>query len=142
MRPFRYERATSAQLAVQAVAATPTAKFLAGGTNLIDLMKEDVERPSVLVDITELPFAQVRPVNSGLSIGALMTNADTANHPLVRQQYPLLSQAILAGASGQIRNMATNGGNLLQHTRCPYFYDTASYVERRLSSCYLFECIT
>lgn len=131
MRPFRYERATSAQLAVQSITATPAAKFLAGGTNLVDLMKEDVERPSVLVDITELPFAQVRPVNGGLSIGALMTNADTANHLLVRQQYPLLSQAILAGASGQIRNMATNGGNLLQRTRCPYFYDTAMPCNKR-----------
>ena len=131
MRPFHYHRAADTHSAAQLVAAAPTAKFLAGGTNLLDLMKEDVERPTALVDITRLPLTQIQAVPGGVLVGALACNADTANHPLIRQQYPLLSQAILAGASAQIRNMATNGGNLLQRTRCAYFYDTALPCNKR-----------
>ncbi len=112
--------------------ANLNAKFLAGGTNLIDLMKEEVERPDELVDITRLNLIQIKATASGgLSIGALGKNTDAANHPLVRQNYPLLSQAILAGASGQIRNMASNGGNLLQRTRCPYFYERSMPCNKR-----------
>jgi xanthine dehydrogenase YagS FAD-binding subunit len=131
MRPFRYVRASDPTAAAQAVAANPQAKFLAGGTNLLDLMKEDVERPSDLVDLTRLKLTQIKATRGGVSIGALATNTDTANHPLIRRDYPLLAQAIVAGASGQLRNMATNGGNLLQRTRCPYFYDTAMPCNKR-----------
>lgn len=131
MRPFKYERTNDAASAVKTVSANNSAKFLAGGTNLLDLMKEDVERPTALVDIGKLSLSQIRQTNSGISLGALAKNTDTANHPLVRQNFPLLSMAILAGASGQIRNMATNGGNLLQRTRCPYFYDTAMKCNKR-----------
>lgn len=133
MRPFKYIRAADASVAIKDVAATPSANFVAGGTNLLDLMKEDVARPTRLVDISRLKLTQVRAANGGIVLGALATNSDTANHPLVRQNYPLLTQAILAGASGQIRNMATNGGNLNQRTRCPYFYDTAMPCNKRES---------
>ncbi len=137
MRPFKYVRASDPNAAARAVAANPAAKFLAGGTNLLDLMKEDVERPNELVDLTRLKLAEIKPLaeikqtNGGVSIGALATNTETANHPLIRQSYPLLTQAIVAGASGQLRNMATNGGNLLQRTRCQYFYDTATPCNKR-----------
>jgi xanthine dehydrogenase YagS FAD-binding subunit len=131
MRPFNYVRATDPNAAASAIAANPHAKFLAGGTNILDLMKEDVERPSELVDITRLKLTEIKQMRGGLSIGALATNTATANHPLIRQQYPLLTQAIVAGASGQLRNMATNGGNLLQRTRCQYFYDTAMPCNKR-----------
>ncbi len=131
MRPFKYTRASEASTAAGALAANPQAKFLAGGTNLLDLMKEDVERPSELVDLTRLRLTAIKRTRGGVSIGALATNTDTANHPLIRQSYPLLSQAIVAGASGQLRNMATNGGNLLQRTRCQYFYDTAMPCNKR-----------
>ena len=132
MRPFKYTRADEAANAVTTVAANANAKFLAGGTNLIDLMKEDVERPDELVDIARLSFSQVKSIDNGnVSIGGTAKNTDTANHPLIRQYFPLLTQAILAGASGQIRNMATNGGNLNQRTRCTYFYDTAMPCNKR-----------
>ncbi len=131
MRPFKYTKANDAAAAVKAVTANTNSKFLAGGTNLIDLMKEDVERPAELVDVAKLNLTQIRSQSGGVSIGALAKNTDTANHPLIRQNYPLLAQAILAGASQQIRNMATNGGNLLQRTRCPYFYDTAMPCNKR-----------
>lgn len=134
MRPFRYVRASDPNAAAGAVAANPQAKFLAGGTNLLDLMKEDVERPSELVDVTRLKLSEIKETSGdrgGISIGALATNTDTANHPLIRQNYPLLTQAIVAGASAQLRNMATNGGNLLQRTRCQYFYDTAMPCNKR-----------
>jgi xanthine dehydrogenase YagS FAD-binding subunit len=131
MRPFEYVRAADANTGTAAVAANPQARFLAGGTNLIDLMKEDVERPTRIVDITRLPLRQIRRTASGISIGALASNSETANHPLIREHYPLLTQAIVAGASGQLRNMATNGGNLLQRTRCQYFYDTAMPCNKR-----------
>jgi xanthine dehydrogenase YagS FAD-binding subunit len=131
MRPFKYIRATDPNAAAQAVLANPQAKFLAGGTNLLDLMKEDVERPGELVDLTRLKLSEIKPAGGGVSIGALAKNAETANHPLIRQNYPLLTQAIVAGASAQLRNMATNGGNLLQRTRCQYFYDTAMPCNKR-----------
>ena len=131
MRPFKYVQAGDAATAVQNVSASKGAKFLAGGTNILDLMKEDVERPTELVDISRLNLAQIKLIKSGVSIGALAKNTDTANHPLVRQNYPLLAQAILAGASAQLRNMATNGGNLMQRTRCQYFYDIAMPCNKR-----------
>ena len=131
MRPFKYTRATDAAGAVRAAAANPQSKFLAGGTNILDLMKEDVERPDELVDLTRLKLAEIKESRGGVSIGALAKNADTANHPLIRQNFPLLTQAIVAGASGQLRNMATNGGNLMQRTRCQYFYDTAMPCNKR-----------
>ena len=131
MRPFEYTRASGADAAARAVAANPQAKFLAGGTNLLDLMKEDIERPAQLVDVTRLQLAEIKPLRGGVSIGALATNTATANHPLIRSNYPLLSQAIVAGASAQLRNMATNGGNLLQRTRCQYFYDVAMPCNKR-----------
>ena len=136
MRPFKYTSATDVSAAVKGLSGKPKAKFLAGGTNLLDLMKEDVERPDELIDINRLPLADIKTITigtnqGGLSIGGLGKNTDAANHPLVRQQYPLLTQAILAGASGQIRNMATNGGNLLQRTRCPYFYEVSMPCNKR-----------
>lgn len=131
MRSFKYNLAIDAASAVRTVSANKEAKFLAGGTNLIDLMKEYVERPTELVDISRLNLAQISSTSNGISIGALAKNTDTANHPLVRQQFPLLSMAILAGASAQLRNMATNGGNLMQRTRCQYFYDVAMPCNKR-----------
>ncbi len=131
MRPFKYVRANDPAAATRAVAANPRAKFLAGGTNLLDLMKEDVERPNELVDLTRLKLDEIKAIGAGVSIGALAKNTDTANHPLIRKNYPLLTQAIVAGASGQLRNMATNGGNLMQRTRCQYFYDTAMPCNKR-----------
>lgn len=131
MRPFKYRNAKNPADAVRAVEGNKGAKFIAGGTNLVDLMKEDVERPSELVDVGRLDLRQIRSEGGSIKIGALATNTDTANHPLVRKNFPLLSQAIFAGASAQIRNMATNGGNLLQRTRCVYFYDTSMPCNKR-----------
>ena len=132
MRPFKYVRASDPAAAARAVASNPQAKFLAGGTNILDLMKEDVERPNELVDLTRLKLAEIKAASGGgVTIGALAKNTDTANHPLIRKSYPLLTQAIVAGASGQLRNMATNGGNLMQRTRCQYFYDTAMPCNKR-----------
>jgi xanthine dehydrogenase YagS FAD-binding subunit len=129
---FQYARASDVADAVRRIAADPTAKFIAGGTNLIDLMKEDVERPSRLIDISRLPLKSVEETASGgLRIGALVPNSDLAYHPLIAQRYPLLASAILAGASQQLRNMASTGGNLLQRTRCAYFYDTATPCNKR-----------
>ncbi|HEX6124789.1 MAG TPA: xanthine dehydrogenase family protein subunit M [Pyrinomonadaceae bacterium] len=131
MKPFKYTRVTDATAAVRNVSANKDARFLAGGTNLLDLMKEGVDDPTELIDIARLPLAQVRSANGGVQIGALAKNTDTANHPLIRQNYPMLTQAILAGASPQIRNMATNGGNLMQRTRCTYFYDVSTPCNKR-----------
>jgi xanthine dehydrogenase YagS FAD-binding subunit len=129
---FQYSRANDVADAVRLIAADPTAKFIAGGTNLIDLMKEDVERPSRLIDISRLPLNTVeQTADGGLRIGALVPNSDLAYHPLVEQRYPLLASAILAGASAQLRNMASTGGNLLQRTRCAYFYDTVTPCNKR-----------
>jgi len=129
---FQYSRAADVADAVRQIAGDPAAKFIAGGTNLIDLMKEDVERPSRLIDISRLPLKSVEETaDGGLRIGALVPNSDLAYHPLVEQRYPLLASAILAGASAQLRNMASTGGNLLQRTRCYYFYDTATPCNKR-----------
>ncbi|MGI9172464.1 MAG: FAD binding domain-containing protein, partial [Chthoniobacterales bacterium] len=123
MNPFTYTRATDAQQAVSAWEAKPNGKFLGGGTNLVDLMKMGVETPDQLVDISRLPLADVVEIPGGVRIGALARNSDVAQHPLIVKGFPVLSQALLAGASPQLRNMATTGGNLLQRTRCYYFYD-------------------
>ena len=132
MRPFKYTKAGDPGTAIGVVYANPGAKFLAGGTNLLDLMKEDVMHPSELVDITRLKHAGIeKAAGGGVLIAATATNAFTANNETIRKQYPLLSMAILAGASAQIRNMATNGGNLIQRTRCTYFYDVSMPCNKR-----------
>ncbi|MFD1256676.1 FAD binding domain-containing protein [Mucilaginibacter terrae] len=132
MRPFKFTPAKTAIAAVSLLTNNTKAKYLAGGTNLIDLMKEDVERPNELIDLGEINLATIKPlVNGGISLGGLGKNTAAANSPLVRKNYPLLSKAILAGASAQIRNMATNSGNLLQRTRCSYFYDVAMPCNKR-----------
>jgi xanthine dehydrogenase YagS FAD-binding subunit len=129
---FAYVRADDVSDAVRMISADPGAKFIAGGTNLVDLMKEHVERPSRLIDISRLPLRQVEETaEGGLRIGALVPNSDLAYHPLIEQRYPLLASAILAGASQQLRNMASTGGNLLQRTRCAYFYDTVTPCNKR-----------
>src|SRR6202166_5011138 len=129
---FQYVRADDVADAVRRVTADPAAKFIDGGTNLIDLMKEDVEHPTRLIDISRLPLKSVEETaDGGLRIGALVPNSDLAYHPLVAQRYPMLASAILAGASAQLRNMASTGGNLLQRTRCAYFYDTATACNKR-----------
>ncbi len=130
---FEYVRATSVADAVRQITTDPTtAKFIAGGTNLVDLMKANVERPSRLIDISRLPLKTVEETaDGGLRIGALVPNSDVSYHPLIERRYPLLASAILAGASQQLRNMASTGGNLLQRTRCYYFYDTATPCNKR-----------
>jgi xanthine dehydrogenase YagS FAD-binding subunit len=132
MTPFSYTRADDVPGAVREASQNGAAKFIAGGTNLIDLMKENVTRPNRLIDITHLPLNGIQDTeDGGLQLGALVTNTETAYHPQVERRYPLLSRAILSGASPQLRNMATNGGNLLQRTRCSYFYDTATPCNKR-----------
>jgi hypothetical protein len=132
MNNFGYTRASDVADAVRQIAADPAAKFIAGGTNLIDLMKENVARPSQLIDITHLPLNKVEETeDGGLRIGALVPNSDLAYHPQIEARYPLLASAILAGASQQLRNMASTGGNLLQRTRCMYFYDTITPCNKR-----------
>ncbi|HET7881803.1 MAG TPA: xanthine dehydrogenase family protein subunit M [Acetobacteraceae bacterium] len=128
---FAYARAHDVADAVRQIAAQPGARFIAGGTNLVDLMKYEVERPARLIDISRLPLRNVEETGGGLRIGALVPNSDLAYHPLVAQRYPLLASAILAGASAQLRNMASTGGNLLQRTRCYYFYDVATPCNKR-----------
>lgn len=131
MNRFDYVRATTLPEAVHAGAQDGT-RFLAGGTNLVDLMKEGAERPAVLVDINRLPLGTIEGLpGGGLRLGALVSNADTARHPLVVERYPLLASTILAGASPQLRNVATNGGNLNQRTRCYYFYDVGTSCNKR-----------
>jgi xanthine dehydrogenase YagS FAD-binding subunit len=132
MNPFSYTRVTDIAGAVREAAGSGAAKFIAGGTNLIDLMKENVARPDRLIDITHLPLNRIEDTDDGgLRLGALVTNAQTAYHAQVEKRYPLLSRAILSGASPQLRNMATNGGNLLQRTRCIYFYDSTTKCNKR-----------
>ena len=133
MTPFAYRRAASVDEAVR-LGMTPGAHFLGGGTNLVDLAKGGVVRPLLLVDVSRLPLAEVVATpEGGVRIGAMARNSDVANHPLIRSRHPLLSQALLAGASAQLRNMATVGGNLLQRTRCPYFCDTGfEHCNKRL----------
>jgi xanthine dehydrogenase YagS FAD-binding subunit len=132
MRAFTYERATSPQAAAAAAARTPDAKFIAGGTNLLDLMKLEIERPRTLIDVNGLGFDTIEPTpEGGLRIGALVRNTDLAAHQAVRRDYGVLSRALVSGATGQLRNKATTAGNLLQRTRCPYFYDTAQPCNKR-----------
>ena len=133
MNNFNYRQAQTVLEAVQAVHHEPGAQFIGGGTNLIDLWKYNLTHPSTLVDVNHLEECKSITENAdgGLRLGALVTNADTAYHPVVEARYPLLSRAILAGASAQIRNMATNGGNLLQRTRCYYFYDPTTPCNKR-----------
>ena len=129
---FDYQRATNVAEAIRLIGGDPKARFIAGGTNLVDLMKSDVEKPSRLIDISRLPLNTIEATaGGGLRIGALVPNSDVAYHPLVAERYPLVASAILAGASAQLRNMASTGGNLLQRTRCPYFYDTATPCNKR-----------
>jgi xanthine dehydrogenase YagS FAD-binding subunit len=132
VKPFRYERATDAASAVALVTADPDARFLGGGTNLVDLMKLDVERPGLLVDVSglDLPGIEVT-ADGGLRIGAQVRNSDLAVDPAVRERFPVLSQALLSGASGQLRNAATVGGNLFQRTRCLYFQDVSKPCNKR-----------
>jgi xanthine dehydrogenase YagS FAD-binding subunit len=132
MNSFTYVRAGDVESAVRELAADSATRLIAGGTNLLDLMKENVERPGRLVDITRLPLGEIQPgEDGGLRLGALVTNTDVAYHAAIERRYPLLSRAILAGASPQLRNMATVGGNLMQRTRCYYFYDTATPCNKR-----------
>ncbi|MCC2278110.1 xanthine dehydrogenase family protein subunit M [Streptomyces sp. ET3-23] len=132
MREFRYERAADMAGALTLLAAEPGARPLGGGTNLVDLMKNGIERPALLVDLRDLPLGRIEPTaDGGLRIGATVTNSDLAAHPDVRRRYPALAQAVLAGASGQLRNMATVGGNLLQRTRCGYFTDAVAPCNKR-----------
>ena len=132
MHPFEFSTAQDERTALEALARNPSAKFLAGGTTLIDLMKLNVEGPSQLVDINRLALDHIEQMpGGGLRVGAMVRNSDLANHQVIRERYPLLSQALLSGASGQIRNMATTGGNLLQRTRCNYFRDTALPCNKR-----------
>ena len=132
MKPFTYERASDALAAVQAATGTPGARFIAGGTNLLDLMKLEIEQPQHLIDVSRLPMAGIEETNAGgLRIGAMATNTRVAADVRVRNRYPVLAQAIVSGASGQLRNKATTGGNLLQRTRCPYFYDTSKPCNKR-----------
>lgn len=132
MKPFTYERAGSPAEASAAAARTPGAKFIAGGTNLLDLMKLQIETPTHLVDVNGLGLDTIEPTpEGGLRIGALVRNTDLAADARVRKDYGVLSRAIVAGASGQLRNRATTAGNLLQRTRCPYFYDTAQACNKR-----------
>lgn len=132
MRPFTYEKAVSPAEAAAAAARTQGARFIAGGTNLLDLMKLEIETPAHLIDVNGLALDRVEVTpDGGLRIGALVRNSDLAAHPRVRRDYAVLSRALLAGASGQLRNKATMAGNLLQRTRCPYFYDTAQPCNKR-----------
>jgi xanthine dehydrogenase YagS FAD-binding subunit len=129
---FGYSRASDVADALQQMTANPGAKFIAGGTNLIDLMKYEVERPKRLIDISKLSLNEVEEMADGsVRIGALVPNSDLAYHPLIERRHPLLGSAILAGASAQLRNMASTGGNLLQRTRCAYFYDIATTCNKR-----------
>jgi xanthine dehydrogenase YagS FAD-binding subunit len=132
MKPFEYERAKTPAAAAAAVAKNPHARFIAGGTNLLDLMKLEIESPTHLIDVNGLALDKVEATpEGGLRIGALVRNTDLAADDRVRKEYPLLSRALLAGASGQLRNRATTAGNLLQRTRCPYFYDTNQACNKR-----------
>jgi len=132
VKPVSYAVPASLDEALAAIVDLPGAKFLGGGTNLVDLMREGIETPDVLVDVTRLPLREIaETADGGVRIGAGVSNTDLAAHPLVRERYPVVAQAVVMGASGQIRNMATVGGNLLQRTRCLYFYDLAAACNKR-----------
>ena len=131
MRTFEYDAATAVDDAVARLAGDENAKLLGGGTNLVDLMKLGVTSPTTLIDVTRLPLHDIDVSDDGsLRIGAGVTNSDLAVHPVVRQRYPVLSRALLSGASGQLRNMATTGGNLFQRTRCVYFHGFVETVQQ------------
>lgn len=133
MKPFRYERASDASSAIALLAREPNGVFLAGGTNLVDHMKLGVRQPDLLIDITHLPYDRIEALpDGGLRIGAMVRNSDLAADRTIRVRYPLLAQALLAGASGQLRNLATTGGNLLQRTRCVYFQDVSKPCNKRV----------
>ena len=132
MNPFDYQRVSTAKDAIAAINKTPNATFLAGGTNLIDLMKSGVTAPEKLIDINTIPLANIEKTITGLRIGALAKNSDVSENELVLKHFPLLSKALNAGASPQLRNMATVGGNMMQRTRCSYFYDTATLCNKRV----------
>ena len=132
MKPFTFERAASPAAAASAAARNPGARFIAGGTNLLDLMKLQIETPGHLIDVNGLALDKIEPTaDGGVSIGALVRNTDLAANERVRRDYGVLSRALLSGASGQLRNMATTAGNLMQRTRCPYFYDTDQPCNKR-----------
>jgi xanthine dehydrogenase YagS FAD-binding subunit len=132
MNKFSYSKVNYKEEAISSISSNDHAMFIAGGTNILDLMKEDVLTPNQLIDINQLDFHSITENEDGsIRLGALATNADTAWHPVVEKRYPVLSKAIMAGASQQLRNMATNGGNLMQRTRCYYFYDTATACNKR-----------
>jgi xanthine dehydrogenase YagS FAD-binding subunit len=133
MKPFRYERARDAESAIALLIQEPNGAFLGGGTNLVDHMKLGVRQPDLLVDITHLPYDRIELLSNGnVRIGAMVRNSDLAADRTIRQRYPLLAQALLAGASGQLRNLATTGGNLLQRTRCVYFQDSSKPCNKRV----------
>jgi xanthine dehydrogenase YagS FAD-binding subunit len=132
MKPFRYERANDASTAVAMLAQAPEGAFLGGGTNLVDLMKLGVAKPDLLIDVSHLPYNRVELLSDGgVRIGAAVRNSDLAADRTIRSRYPMLAQALLAGASGQLRNLATTGGNLLQRTRCVYFQDVSKPCNKR-----------
>lgn len=133
MKPFTYERVSSVEGALTAIRSHPRAKYVSGGTNLLDLMKLDIEQPAHLVDINALPLREIEALSGkdGVRIGSQVRNSDLAAHPMIRSQYPMLTQALVSGASGQLRNKASVGGNLLQRTRCYYFYDTSKPCNKR-----------
>ncbi len=132
MEPFKFIRVPDAQSAITGTALS-SAKFIAGGTNLIDLMKLNIERPAKLIDINGLKLTTVEKLPGGnIRVGALVKNSDLAYHPLIKENYPVLSEALLSGASSQLRNMASTGGNLMQRTRCPYFYNTEFPCNKRI----------
>jgi xanthine dehydrogenase YagS FAD-binding subunit len=131
VKQFEYARAADPAEAVALFDARPDTMYLGGGTNLVDLMRLGVAAPGTLVDVSRLPLDRVEPDGGGLRVGAAVRNSDLAAHPLVREHYPMLARAVLAGASGQVRNMATVGGNLLQRTRCPYFQDVTKPCNKR-----------
>ena len=132
MKPFTYQRVKTPAEAASAAVRTPGAKFIAGGTNLLDLMKLQIEAPAHLIDVNALKLDKIEDTpDGGLRIGALVTNTNLASDARVRRDYGVLSRAIVAGASGQLRNKATTAGNLLQRTRCPYFYDTNQPCNKR-----------
>ncbi|SFJ22187.1 xanthine dehydrogenase YagS FAD-binding subunit [Phyllobacterium sp. CL33Tsu] len=132
MKRFTYVRAASIDQAIESLSVHADAKLLAGGTNLIDLMKYDVSTPTTIIDINDLPLREINETaDGGLRVGALVTNSEVAIHPFIARHYPLLASAIFAGASAQLRNAATVGGNLMQRTRCPYFYDVLTPCNKR-----------
>lgn len=132
MKPFTFIQANDTATAINEIARVTEAKFIGGGTNLIDLMRENIEQPDVVIDITHLPLSEIEELPDGsIKIGAMVRNSHLAAHSLIRQRYPVLSQAILNGASAQLRNMASTGGNILQRTRCYYFYDETARCNKR-----------